>query len=174
MEFPPNREKNFPVPFSLPLSTTGTPGLRPEDVCWGVEHGWLSHEDAIKFALGVYEKEASLRPLALAYDEPERAPWILEELGKVAPPDSRSEAAWLYIALNWIREHESEIGPEWPLLRDAVIAEFGYPEIVRPLLSFSIPDKDSHPYADETFRNILSQLEPFASGANSQTLEKLF
>jgi hypothetical protein len=174
MEYPRSLEFTFQVPFFLPITIGARPQLRPEDICWGLDRGWLSQEEAIKFALGVYEQEPRLRPLALSWDEPERIPWILDELKKSAPPDARSEAIWLYVVLAWIRDHKSQIGPEWPLLRDAVISDFGYPEVARPLLSFSISEIGSHPYSDDTLEKVLRQLTQFAASSDLGTLEKLF
>ncbi len=147
------------VPFHIDLDEAlSKVVVRPADLIWGFEHQWIKQEDLVKAALHRFD-ELALQPLALAWDEPHRVPWIVSNLSKELRPDQRTLDVWMYIALRWVYSHRDDLGPEWRFVADSIIAEFGYPEQVRGLLSFHVPNSEDNFTPEESWRNTLTKLQ---------------
>jgi hypothetical protein len=146
------------VPFHIPLSYIDSKlTMQPHDVLAGLDHGWLSIEDGVAFALRSFETHAVLNDLALAWNELPQTPWILDKIREIVPSDPCSEKKWLFLALSWIYDSRAS-NIDWRSMADLVNAEFGYPEIVHNVLSFAPPAQEGPTDEDERWQLTLQEL----------------
>lgn len=114
--------------------------LTPDEVVYGVRHEWLGAQDAARYAMRVLGEagvSADLEPLALLDGQAVLGELLdeIDRLEKRAPCTDNSKLVWLFLALSWLREHESDFDDSMHAI-EMLYADFGYPTEMESFVPF--------------------------------------
>ena len=110
------------------------------EIAYGVQHGWLSRQDAIAVALAKYEAGTELNSaeeeLALLLsDDVDHLGDLIADLAVSDEPPERRARLWLFLALASLREHRSQYADPLGVI-EMLYADFDYPDEIRGLVRY--------------------------------------
>lgn len=125
------------------------PSLKWLDMKYGIEHSYITIDDAAEIALITLDSTSSEAQFELASsgrENSEAAYKLIEKLASIEGQTQTSADKWLFVYLAWVFEQRDRISD--PLsVAESLYADFDYPEWLAPIIRF-MPVADGDPRGD--------------------------
>ncbi len=118
------------VKFQLPADfVTARVRLRPSEIAYGYENGWLTDEAVVRVATHLFAEGDPLPPAleGLALLLSDEYAKVREMVAQIVPDPATDPAdVWFYLALDWLYEHREEFSNPFEVL-EMISADFEFP-----------------------------------------------